>query len=403
MEEGWITVSALTRYIQAKFDSDALLQDLWIQGEVSNFSIARSGHCYFTLKDSEATLRCVMWRSSAQAHTRLPSDGEAVLAHGYVSVYAPQGVYQFYTDQILPIGRGELYLSFEALKARLAAEGLFDQERKRPLPPFPHRIGIATSPVGAALQDVLNILRRRWPLVEVVLAPTQVQGEEAPAQIVAALSALAREDVDLILVVRGGGSLEDLWPFNTEEVARAIANSPVPVVSGVGHETDFTIADFAADVRAPTPSAAAEIAVPDRAEVREWIVQLRERAQRAFIHKIQNRRQAIEQRKRLLSRLSPAYRLALGRQRVDELVHALSVAARSQLVEARRRTERATGRLAVLDPYATLRRGYAIVYDGETGHVITSIDDVSVGKAIGVQVSDGKFGAEVTDVEYTEG
>jgi exodeoxyribonuclease VII large subunit len=250
-----------------------VLQDLWLEGEVSNWKHAPSGHIYFTLKDEAASIRCAMWRSNIQRAAYLPAgDGEAVLAHGYVSVYEPQGVYQFYVDDVQPVGLGSLYARFEQLKARLQAEGLFDADRKRSLPHFPRRIGVVTSPSGAVLRDILNVLRRRYPLAEVIVAPTLVQGPEAPAQIVRALERVGQvPGVDVIILARGGGSLEDLWAFNDEAVARAIVAAPVPVVSGVGHETDFTIADFAADLRAPTSSAAAELVTPDRAALRQQV------------------------------------------------------------------------------------------------------------------------------------
>ncbi|MER3457729.1 MAG: exodeoxyribonuclease VII large subunit, partial [Chloroflexota bacterium] len=248
MDQVW-SVSALTRYIRELFDIDYRLQDVWLAGEVSNFSRATSGHVYFTLKDDSAQIRCVMWRSTVARQGYLPAHGDAVLAHGSVSVYEANGAYQLYVDALRPLGRGDLHLEFERLKTRLAAEGLFDLERKRPIPPYPRRLGLITSPNAAALRDVLNILSRRYPLVEIVFAPAAVQGAEAPPQLCAALEALNRlEGLDAILLARGGGSLEELWAFNDETVARAIAASRYPVITGIGHETDFTIADFVADL-----------------------------------------------------------------------------------------------------------------------------------------------------------
>ena len=276
------SVSEVTAQIRTLLEQEPAFQNLYIQGEVSNFSRASSGHIYFTLKDDSAQLGCVIWRSAAYRLDYTPRSGDQVVAHGYIGVYERGGRYQFYVDRVQPAGRGALYEEFERLKRQLEAEGLFDTVCKRPLPTFPRRIGVVTSPTTAALRDVLNVLRRRYPLAEVLLAPTLVQGETAPPGIVAALAALnAREDVDVILVVRGGGSIEDLWAFNDERVARAIAGSRLPVVSGVGHETDFTLADFAADVRAPTPSAAAEVVSVDLAEVRAAIAQTVNRLDRA--------------------------------------------------------------------------------------------------------------------------
>jgi len=232
----FFTISQITRYIRETLDSDILLQDLWLAGEVSNYHHARSGHIYFSLKDESAQIRCVVWRSRAEYLPHLPSQGEAILAHGYISVYEAGGSYQFYVDEIQPVGLGRLYIEFEALKARLEEEGLFAAERKRALPSFPRCLGVATSPTGAALRDILHVLGRRYPLVRVVLSPTLVQGVGAPEQIVAALQALyAQPEVQVIILARGGGSLEDLWAFNDERVARAIYDAPVPVISGVGH------------------------------------------------------------------------------------------------------------------------------------------------------------------------
>ncbi|MFZ2359370.1 MAG: exodeoxyribonuclease VII large subunit, partial [Anaerolineae bacterium] len=265
------TVTQLLSQIKTLIEREQTLRNVWLQGEVSNFVRATSGHCYFTLKDERAVLACVMWKQDAQRLARLPQNGQQVLVHGYVSVYESQGKMQFYADALELAGVGRLYQEFEALKAKLAAEGLFDPEHKRPLPAWPQRIAVVTSPRAAALRDILRTLALRYPAVEVLLAPSAVQGAEAPAQIVAAIELLndwhaGVEPIDVIIVARGGGSIEELWAFNDEQVARAIAASSVPVVSGVGHETDFTLADFAADLRAPTPTGAAAAAVPDRLE-----------------------------------------------------------------------------------------------------------------------------------------
>ena len=267
-----ITVSNLTTHIVALFEGDDALRDVWVSGEVSNWKRAASGHVYFRLKDSGAAINAVMWKGAAQGQGWLPREGDQVLAHGYVGVYAESGAYQLYVNMLRPAGRGQLYAQFEELKARLHAAGLFEADRKQALPPVPARIGIVTSPDAAALRDILRVLSARWPLAEVIVFPTLVQGSEAPAQIANAIAAanhyhVAVAPIDTLIVARGGGSIEDLWGFNDERVAYAIAGSALPVVSGVGHETDFTIADFVADLRAPTPSAAAAAATPDRAEM----------------------------------------------------------------------------------------------------------------------------------------
>ena len=256
------TVSALTKYIRDLLEGDGSLQDVWVQGEISNLSRPASGHLYFTLKDAGASLRCVMWRTDA-ARLKLPlQDGMAIETHGRIGVYEVGGQYQLYADQIRPVGEGVLYQEFLRLKAMLEAEGLFDGERKREIPAFPKRIGIVTSSTGAALRDMLTAVRRRLPLVEVILAPSPVQGEDAPPKLVEAIESLNQLKLkpDVILLARGGGSIEDLWAFNDERVVRAVASSEVPIICGVGHETDFTLCDFAADLRAPTPTAAAELA-----------------------------------------------------------------------------------------------------------------------------------------------
>ncbi len=390
------TVSQLTGYIRRLLEEDAELQDVWVEGEVSNFRRYTSGHCYFTLKDAGAELSCVLWRSIANGLDYLPADGDAVLAHGRVGVYETRGVYQLYVDALRPAGVGDLYRQFERLKARLEAEGLFAPERKRPLPPFPRRIGVVTSPDGAALRDILHVLGRRYPLVEVLLAPTRVQGTEAPAEIRAALAALnARDDVDLIIVARGGGSLEELWAFNDEGVARAIAGSRIPVISGVGHETDFTIADFAADVRAPTPSAAAEMAVPDRMELQAALEKLRRRLVVAMEKRVERQRWALAEQQRALKHLAPDVRIATARQRVDDLLLRAGDHLLHRLALRRERLSGLVARLESLSPLATLERGYAIVRHAETGQIVRRVGDVASGDPLQVRVQDGTFEARV--------
>jgi exodeoxyribonuclease VII large subunit len=400
------TISQLTGHILRLFEDDPTLGDVWVEGEVSNFSRAASGHCYFTLKDAGSQIPCVMWRNVAQAQNYLPASGDLVLAHGRVSVYETGGRYQFYADKIQPAGVGNLYLEFERLKAQLEAEGLFDPARKRPLPRFPRRIGIVTSPTAAALRDILNVLGRRYPLAEALLSPTQVQGDAAPPQIVAALEALnARDDaatavdaptsVDVIIVARGGGSLEDLWPFNDERVARAIAGSRLPVVCGVGHETDFSLADFAADVRAPTPSAAAELVAPDRAELRAYVAGLAGALATTLQGNIEERRWQLAEQTRALKHLSPETQLAQARQRVDDLLKRAQAALRHSLTLRRERLSGLTGRLGGVSPLGTLERGYAIVRQQETGAVVRSVKETRSGDTLDVRVADGEFETRV--------
>ena len=388
----YFTVSQINNYIKELFEIDFVLQDLWVEGEVSNFTRSAAGHAYFTLKDQSASIRCVMWRSVVARQGYLPSNGEAVLAHGRISVYEVQGAYQLYVDALQPAGLGALYLQFEALKKRLEAEGLFALERKRPLPPFPRCLGVVTSPTGAALRDILPVLVRRYPLVEVILAPTLVQGDKAPLQIVAAIESLNEHTAaEAIIVARGGGSLEELWAFNDERVARAIYSSRLPVISGVGHETDFTIADFVADVRAPTPSAAAEIAVPDQGELRGTLDLRRNRLVALMGQQMAERRSAVESQERVLSRLSPQAKIAAHRQRIDELTRAASASLAHQLALRRERLSGNLLRLQSLSPFATLDRGYSITRQLRTGEIVKSVAQVAAGDRIETQVSDGKF------------
>ncbi len=395
-ERRMYTVSQVTARIRALLENEPVFRDLWVTGEVSNFSQASSGHVYLTLKDAGSQLGCVIWRSQARALTYLPRSGDGVVVHGRIGVYEQGGRYQLYIDTIQPAGKGTLFQELERLKARLKAEGLFEEARKRPLPLYPQRIGVVTSPTAAAFSDVLNVLRRRYPLAEVLLSPTTVQGEAAPPGIVAALAALnARDDVDVILVVRGGGSLEDLWAFNDEAVARAVAASRLPVVSGVGHETDFTLTDFAADRRAPTPSAAAEVVSPDIEELRVWVSQQRVRLSRAWTAKLDAARARVTEMKRTLQYLSPAVRLANNRQRVDDLTARVDAALAHRLEVSQQRLAGLQARLEALNPHAVLERGYAIVRERELDRVVVSIAQVRPGTRLAVQVQDGAFDARV--------
>jgi exodeoxyribonuclease VII large subunit len=385
------TVSELTRYVRELFEIDYRLQDLEVTGEISNFVRARSGHLYFTLKDDAAQLKCVMWRSSAERLRFQPGDGDAVIARGRLSVYEAGGVYQLYAESLTPAGRGNLALAFEQLKERLAAEGLFDTERKRPIPSFPRKIGIVTSPDAAALRDILHVLQRRCPLVEVLVAPTLVQGPEAPVQIVRALQWLdGRSDIDTIIIARGGGSIEDLWAFNDELVARAIAAARHPIISGVGHETDFTITDFVADERAPTPSAAAERSVPDLSEMYVLLRERRQRLTAVVQRRLQQYQADVAQLRRTLSHLSPRVRLENNRQRIDNLNGRLEQAMRRRLEKISARLALAQTGLAAVGPVATLKRGYAIVRR-EDGQIVRSVTAVTPGDTLEVQVVDGEF------------
>lgn len=388
------TVSAITAYIRQKFEADPSLRDVWLEGEISNWKRASSGHIYFTLKDAGASIRSVIWRSAAARLLYLPQrDGEAVLAHGYISVYEVGGNYQFYVDDLEPAGQGDLYARFERLKARLAQEGLFEAELKQPLPEFPRRIGLVTSADGAALRDILNVLRRRYPIAQVILSPTPVQGDNAPPQIIAALEAVAQQQVDVIILARGGGSLEDLWAFNDETLARAIVACPIPLVAGVGHEIDFTIADFVADVRAPTPSAAAEIATPDIVELKRLLYDQEQALFTAARQAIGTARAGLQRQEWALARLSPQGQINNQRQRLDSLIDRLDQTLRHRLALQQERLGTLAARLQTLNPQATLARGYAIVQKGN--EAITRTAQVSPGDDLVVKLSDGEFGATV--------
>ena len=396
-----ITVSQLVGHLKSLLEVDPGLANVWVEGEVSNFKQATSGHCYFTLKDARAVMPCVMWRNDALRLPRLPFDGEQVAIHGYVSVYEPQGKLQFYADRLDLTGLGRLYQELEALKTKLAAEGLFDAARKRPLPEWPQRIGVVTSAKAAALRDILRTLAGRYPLVDVLLAPAAVQGAEAPARIAAAIELLNAwnlgvEPVDVIIVARGGGAIEELWAFNDERVVRAIAASVMPVISGVGHETDFTLTDLVADVRAPTPTGAAALAAPDRQELAGQLPGLRARMQGAVAARLERERRQTAQTRRLLDRLSPAVQLATRRQQVDDLNRTVARTMGHRLAVQRAAVAGLRARLASLDPNAVLARGYAILQEPASGNVISSVAQVAPGALIRARLSDGEFDATVS-------
>lgn len=387
-QEIW-SVAQLTRYIRELFSIDYRLQDLSVSGEISNFTKARSGHLYFTLKDEASQLKCVMWRSGAERLSFVPRDGDAVIVTGKVSVYEASGVYQLYADEMEPAGRGDLALAFEQLRDKLDEEGLFDPSYKKPIPRFPRKIGIVTSADAAALRDILNVLRRRYPLVSVLIAPTLVQGNQAPAQIVQALRWLdGRHDIDTILLSRGGGSIEDLWAFNDEEVARAIFAAQHPIICGVGHEIDFTIADFVADLRAPTPSAAAELAVPDFEELTAVLYALQQRLIAEMEDTLQHHQLKWQALNQSLQLLNPQRSVENSRQRLDTLMIRLDNMMGRLLAQKQSRLERSVAALRAISPQATLSRGYAIVRD-EEGQLIRSISQVEIGTAVEIQLVDG--------------
>ena len=390
------TVIEITRYIRNLFESDTTLQDVWVRGEVSNFSRPRSGHIYFTIKDEHASLRCVMWRSVALTQTFLPKDGDAVEVHGAITVYEAGGQYQMYADEIQPLGKGALYEEFLRLKAQLQAEGLFDEGKKRPIPAWPKKIGIVTSATGAALRDILNTIKRRYPLVEVILSPTPVQGNDAPPGIVTAIKALNElVEPDIILVARGGGSIEDLWAFNDPQVAYAIAASKAPVITGIGHQTDFTIADFVADLRAPTPTAAAELATPDRSDLKLSLLELEQQLTKAVLATIEDERWELQTLYHKLERTSPLRQIQSSRQRLDEYINRMNASLFHSLQVRKTRLKGHNQQLMSLNPVAILNRGYAIV-SKESGEIIRSPKQVKHNDLLNIHVAEGKFEARAS-------
>jgi exodeoxyribonuclease VII large subunit len=384
------TVSRLTFYIRKLLEEDEILQDVWVQGEISNLSKPVSGHVYFTLKDSSAALKCVMWKTSAMRLNLPLQNGMAVEVHGKIGIYEVSGQYQLYADQIRSVGEGALYQEFLRIKSMLEAEGLFAPERKRPIPVFPRKIGIVTSATGAALRDMLNTLRRRLPLVEVLLAPSPVQGVEAPPALIKAIRALNDRSPDVIILARGGGSIEDLWAFNDERVVRAVAASDVPVICGVGHETDFTLSDFAADLRAPTPTAAAELAtqitiIDLSAELKSY----QSRLVSATLNLFGEKRIELSSLQARLRYISPDRRIQSERQRVDELARRVHSSLFHHIQLQSSHVRGIQKRLAALNPMAVLARGYAVVTGKEDGNVISRVEQAS--EEMKVRVSDGEF------------
>ena len=388
------TVSRLTAYLRNLIETDAVLQDATVTGEISNLSRPASGHVYFTLKDANSSLKCVMWKTGAARLRMVLKDGMAVEVHGRLGIYEVSGQYQLYADQIKPVGEGALYQEFMRLKAMLEAEGLFDPARKRPIPSLPKRIGIVTSATGAALRDMLNTLRRRLPLAEAILAPSPVQGTEAPPALVTSLESLNRLNPDVILIARGGGSIEDLWAFNDERVVRAVAASRAPVISGVGHETDFTLCDFAADLRAPTPTAAAELATQTTLDdLRDDLSAQEARLASLTLGLLADQQAWTSSLAARLRYVSPERQIQSAAQRVDDLSRRAFSALTHRIQLQASRVEGMSSRLLALNPASILSRGYAIVTRQADGRVVGRVADAQ--GALKVRVSDGEFAARV--------
>lgn len=393
-----LSVAQVSRYLKALLETDEILQGIWVRGEISGCKTYSSGHCYFTLKDAEAQLPCVFFKHARQRSTAPDlHDGMAIAAAGRISLYERDGKLQLYVEHVQLLGEGALFLRFEQLKARLAAEGLFDVERKRPLPVAPTVIGIVTSPQAAALRDMLRVLRTRYPLARVVLAPTLVQGNEAPAAIVRAMDLLNEHgEADVIIVARGGGSIEELWAFNEEVVARAIARSRIPVISGVGHETDTTIADFVADQRTSTPTAAATAAVPN---IADWLVETQECEQALTVLMddfLLRYREDLSQVERDLGRQTPRYQLERLQQRLDDTLDVLQTTMQHTLTLQAERMKGTALRLHALSPLLTIGRGFAVVRRAGEQSVVNSVRQVQPGDRLDIEVADGRISAQVS-------
>ena len=395
------SVTEVTHYVRTLLEQDELLGDIWVRGEISNLARPRSGHIYFTLKDAGASLRGVVWRSNIMRMPANLRDGMEVEAHGSIGVYERDGQYQLYADFIREAGEGLLYQEFLRLKEKLEAEGLFAEEKKRPIPERPKRIGIVTSRTAAALQDVLNTLRQRSPWVEVYLSPAAVQGDEAPSEIVRALERLNRlVKPDVILLVRGGGSLEDLWAFNDERVVRAVAASEAPVISGVGHETDFTLVDFCADLRAPTPTGAAVRAAPDRSELSGELMDQQRRLSYALEDWLTDARNSTNASASHLQSLSPRWRVQNDHQRLDGITERLYTSVLHRQQTRRMAVQNCSVRLENLNPLAVLQRGYSLVFDAN-GTLVQSYKQVQPEEQIDIHLADGRLSAKVSTAEGT--
>ena len=400
-DKGPLSVTQLNDYLKMLMDGDRVLSNLLIRGEISNLTVARSGHIYFTLKDEEGQLRAVMFRTYADRLRIRLSDGMRVIVHGHVSLYGPTGQYQLYADELEPDGVGTLAMQFEQLKRKLQAEGLFDAERKKPIPQMPMRVGIITSPTGAAIHDMIRISARRFPCAELILYPSLVQGADAAEMLASGIVFFQMtEMVDVIILGRGGGSAEDLWAFNDEFLARTVAACSIPVISAVGHESDFTICDFVADLRAPTPSAAAELALPDRAAILEGLSETRTRMQALLTRRIATERRALEALAQSRVLRMPQRMLEPFQMRLSLLQERMDRTETDGIAQRRERLMRGVDRLEALSPLAVLRRGYAMVSNGD--QIVKSVKSVQEGDRLRIRFSDGAATAVVTHQTETE-
>ncbi len=396
MQKRPLSVSQLNEYLRMLMESDPTLSTVYVCGEISNFKAHGSGHMYLTLKDADGQLRAVMFRTYAQRLAFRPEDGMRVIAHGRVSVYGATGQYQLYIDSMQPDGAGALALQFEQLKRKLADEGLFDEARKKPLPTFPRRVGVITSPTGAAVQDIRNILGRRFPCAEMILFPSAVQGAEAPEQLAAGIAFFAATlSCDVIIIGRGGGSAEDLWAFNDEMLARMIAECPIPVISAVGHESDFTICDFVADRRAPTPSAAAELAVPDRSELFEQLLGTYMRMYKFVTKSIESEKKYLQKYSHAAIFRRPEQLLQPLHMELADCEEKLEHTLERRFTDVKGRLSNACDRLEALNPLSVLARGYAAI--SSEGKTLIRANDAEIGDKLEIRFADGMLCADVTD------
>ena len=391
-----ITVSQLNEYIKAVIEGQPALRSLFIKGEISNFTNHyKTGHFYFTLKDENSLVKCIMFKGYSEKLKFVPENGMKVILHGKVSAYPKDGQYQVYADNMEPDGIGALYIAYEQLKAKLEKEGLFDQAKKKQLPKIPKRVGIITSPTGAAIRDIINVLGRRFPYAEGVLYPALVQGDGAPAQLIDGMKYFnLHKNVDVIIIGRGGGSIEDLWAFNNEQLAREIFASQIPVISAVGHETDFTICDFVADKRAPTPSAAAELAVPENMELKQKILNIIGRMDMLIMHNIKNNRQRLSELsgKRVLN--TPDFIVDDRRFQLMNLDARMESGMKYTTSLKKELFAKYTSKLEALNPMSVISRGYSAVF-GDDGKLIKSVDQVEIGDRFNFRTVDGSVSAEV--------
>lgn len=408
MREQAFSVSQVNEYVRMLLDGNAVLKNIWVKGEISNFTNHyRTGHLYFSLKDEDGLIRAVMFRGDASELTFVPEDGMKVLVHGRVSAYVRDGQYQLYVQSMEPDGVGSLAVAFEQLKRRLEAEGLFDASRKRPLPDCPRTVGLVTSPTGAAVRDMIRVAARRYPAARLLIFPAQVQGDTAAGYLAGGIRYFNRmkddpeQGVDVIVIGRGGGSMEDLWAFNDENLARTVAASEIPVVSAVGHEVDYTICDFVADVRAATPSAALEIALPDRVEMKKRLLQRQDRLTAAMLYGLRQRRDRLGRAAGARVLRSPMAPYTERRLTLDRFSRDMDAAMARILDADRRDIRQMAGQLHALSPLGVLNRGYAMV-QSEDGRIVRSTADVAVNQTVSMRLADGRITAQVQAVEMAE-